>query len=86
MYRILIVDDEPMLTELLADHLRDCGYAVMAANSAREAMALLPRNPDLIMYLLGVGRENFTTVLLLLTLCAVFAFGNCLSSEYQSGA
>lgn len=48
MYRILIVDDEPMMTELLTDHLRDGGYAVMAANSAREAMALLPRNPDLI--------------------------------------
>lgn len=37
------------------------------------------------LYLLGVGRENFTTDLLLLTLCAVFAFGNCLSSEYQNG-
>ena len=25
-YKILIVDDEPMLTELLADYLGDMGY------------------------------------------------------------
>ena len=47
-YKILIVDDEKMMTELLTDHLRDCGYETMAANSAGEAIALLPRQPDLI--------------------------------------
>ena len=47
-YRILIVDDEKMMTELLTDHLQDCGYEVLAANSAGEAMALLSRQPDLI--------------------------------------
>ena len=26
VYKILIVDDEKMMTELLSDHLRDCGY------------------------------------------------------------
>lgn len=25
-YKILIVDDEKMMTELLLDHLKDCGY------------------------------------------------------------
>ena len=25
-YKILIVDDEKMLTELLSSHLQDCGY------------------------------------------------------------
>lgn len=49
MYHILIIDDEPMMTELLTDHLRDSGYDTRAANSAAEAMKLLPGNPDLIL-------------------------------------
>lgn len=47
-YKILIVDDEKMMTELLTDYLQDCGYETMAANSAGEAIALLSRQPDLI--------------------------------------
>ena len=47
-YKILIVDDEKMMTELLTDHLQDCGYETMAACSAGEAIALLPKQPDLI--------------------------------------
>lgn len=49
MYKILIVDDEKMMTELLCDHLQDCGYETLAAGNAREAMALLQRQPDLIL-------------------------------------
>ncbi|MDE7360849.1 MAG: response regulator transcription factor [Oscillospiraceae bacterium] len=48
-YKILIIDDEPMLTALLSDHLGDCGYATFAANSAEEAMPLLKNAPDLIL-------------------------------------
>ncbi|MDE7352010.1 MAG: response regulator transcription factor [Acetatifactor sp.] len=48
MSKILIIDDEPMMTELLDQHLADSGYVTMTANSAAEAMKLLPRNPDLI--------------------------------------
>ena len=48
MSKILIIDDEPMMTELLEQHLADSGYGTMTANSAAEAMKLLPRNPDLI--------------------------------------
>ena len=47
-HKILIVDDEKMMTELLEDHLRDCGYETFAANSAMEALTLLQRQPDLI--------------------------------------
>ena len=47
-YKILIVDDEKMMTELLTDNLPDCGYETMAANSAGEAISLLPKQPDLI--------------------------------------
>ena len=49
MYKILIVDDEEMMTELLCDHLQDCGYETLAAGNAREALALLQRQPDLIL-------------------------------------
>lgn len=48
-YKILIVDDEPMLTELLSDHLSDNGYITFTANSAAEALPLLKDPPDLIL-------------------------------------
>ena len=48
-YRILIVDDEPILTELLSTHLQDHGYAVSVANSSDEALAKLNTKPNLIL-------------------------------------
>lgn len=47
-YKILIVDDEKMLTELLAAHLQDCGYVTFAANNGEDAITLLKVQPDLI--------------------------------------
>lgn len=47
-HRILVIDDEQMITELLSDHLGDEGYEVTAANSAGRALELLRSNPDLI--------------------------------------
>ena len=41
--KILIVDDEVMLTGLLSDHLQDNGYITYAANDAGEALRLLDR-------------------------------------------
>lgn len=49
MARIMIVDDEKMLTDLLSQHLQDCGYETLTANDAPAALKLLPRNPDLIL-------------------------------------
>ncbi len=49
MARIMIVDDETMLTDLLSQHLQDCGYETLTANDAPAALKLLPRNPDLIL-------------------------------------
>lgn len=46
--KILIVDDEVMMTELLSDHLSDGGYETFTANCADDALKLLPKNPDLI--------------------------------------
>ncbi|MDY2628165.1 MAG: response regulator transcription factor [Lachnospiraceae bacterium] len=48
-YKILIVDDEAMITELLSDHLRDCSYDTMTAGSGEEAIDLLQKKPDLIL-------------------------------------
>lgn len=48
-HKILIVDDEEMLTELLSDHLRDSGYLPYTANSAEEALKKLDVSPDLIL-------------------------------------
>lgn len=48
-YKILIIDDEPMLTQLLSDHLGDNGYTVYSANSAEQALPLLAHSPDLIL-------------------------------------
>ncbi len=48
-YKILIVDDEPILTELLSSHLQDHGYTVYTAGSSEEALAKLNTKPDLIL-------------------------------------
>ena len=48
-YRILIVDDETLLTELLSSHLQDHGYMVSVANSSDEALAKLNTKPNLIL-------------------------------------
>ncbi len=47
-HKILVVDDEAMITELLSDHLGDEGYDVFTANCAGGALKLLPEHPDLI--------------------------------------
>ena len=48
-YKIMVVDDEKMLTGLLSDHLRDNGYLPYVANSAQEALEQLGTEPDLIL-------------------------------------
>lgn len=45
--KILIVDDESMITELLSDHLSNEGYEIFTANSADDALRLLSKEPDL---------------------------------------
>jgi CheY-like chemotaxis protein len=47
--RILVVDDDPMIRELLAIHLRNAGYEVQAAADAVEAgYALLRERVDIL--------------------------------------
>ena len=48
-YKLLIVDDESMLTELLQDYLQDLGYLVYTAGDGNQAMEMLKVCPDLIL-------------------------------------
>lgn len=47
--KLLIVDDEKMITQLLASHLSNEGYIVYTSNSAYGAMEKLNIQPDLIL-------------------------------------
>jgi CheY-like chemotaxis protein len=42
--RILIVDDEPMIRELVADVVREAGYRVDAAGNGAEALQVMRRH------------------------------------------
>lgn len=43
--RILVVDDEPLLTRLLEQMLRHAGFEVAVASNGREALSLLRAQP-----------------------------------------
>ena len=77
-YKILIVDDEKMLTELLSSHLQDCGYETFVAEDAEQAISMLNTYPDLILLdinmpemdgleLCKIIRNNVTCPILFLT-------------------
>ena len=48
-YKILIADDEAMLTELLSEHLCECGYETYIAQNSKEVIKKISMNPDLIL-------------------------------------
>lgn len=41
MHTVLVVEDETMVRLPIAEYLRDCGYNVVEASDAREAMATM---------------------------------------------
>ncbi len=57
MHTLLVIDDEKMLTDLLRQHFTNLGYLVYTANDGDTAMALLEKEPDLI--LLDIMMEEF---------------------------
>lgn len=57
-YKILIVDDEKMMTDLLSDHLCDCGYDTFVANDSGKALELLQKAPDLIILDINMPGTN----------------------------
>ena len=44
---VLVVDDDPLVRESLADLLRELPLAVLEADSGEEAVAMLGRRPDI---------------------------------------
>lgn len=48
-YKILIVDDEPDIVEMLKSYLNKKGYESLAAHSGKEALKLAEHLPDLIL-------------------------------------
>lgn len=49
MHKLLIIDDEEALTELLCDHFREHGYLAYGALSGSQAVEQLQVQPDLIL-------------------------------------
>ncbi len=55
MKRILVVDDEPKITQLLRDYLEGAGYGVQVARDGRTAISLAKTGrPDLVILDLGL--------------------------------
>lgn len=61
--RVLVVDDEPMIADVLAEALAEGGYAVRRCNTGDEALAVaLASPPDLVLLdvrMPGPGAEEF---------------------------
>jgi DNA-binding response OmpR family regulator len=49
--KILVVDDEPDIREILCSFFREFGYEVSAASGAREALSILDQEPIPVMLL-----------------------------------
>lgn len=47
--KILVIDDEDMLTELLSDYFSNLGYTVFVAANGKKAMEQLKNQPDIIL-------------------------------------
>jgi CheY-like chemotaxis protein len=45
-YKILIVDDELLIRDLLYDYFLSKDYSIMTANSAEEAMEIVEQHDD----------------------------------------
>jgi len=45
-YRVLVADDNRVITEMLAEMLRHSGYLSVICNDPRDALTLFTRNPN----------------------------------------
>ena len=44
---ILLVEDELLVRMAIGQHLEDCGYSVLQASNAQEALAVISRHPEI---------------------------------------
>lgn len=62
--RVLVVDDEPRVAEMLRDAVIDLGYAVCVAGDGAEALQLVSRyQPDVVLLDLSMPKISGDTVL-----------------------
>jgi DNA-binding response OmpR family regulator len=62
--RLLVVDDEPEITAVLAEHFRTCGYAVEVAHDGHEALRMaVARRPDAVLLDVTMPGPNGSEVL-----------------------
>lgn len=57
-YKLLIVDDEIMITDLLSQNFEDRGYIVYIANNSDEALGLLKVQPDIILLDINMPKRD----------------------------
>jgi CheY-like chemotaxis protein len=66
-HRIMVVDDEPQVRELLSLYLMQKGYEVTNAGSSAESLESLERNPvDVVVLDIGLSGEDGLALLPLL--------------------
>ncbi len=59
MYKILIIEDEKLLSEMYEDKFSQSGFSVMVANSSEKGLELLKKDkPDLILLDILLPQEN----------------------------
>ena len=59
MYKILVVEDEKILSEMYEDKFSQSGFLAVVANSAEEGLELLKKEkPDLILLDILLPQEN----------------------------
>ena len=61
--KILIVDDEPDVVEMLQDYFELNGYSTLSARNGKEALAKVSKQPDLILLDINMPRKNGLEVL-----------------------
>lgn len=85
-YKLLLVEDEPLLSRIIEEMLRGLGFRVALAQSGQEAIATLEQEPFDLM-LLDVRLPDMSGLQMLDTLCKTqFSVPTILLTAYQSEA
>lgn len=60
--KILVVDDDKEIVELLSIYLKNEGYEPVAAYSGKEAITKLSTTPDIVLMILDVMMPNMSGI------------------------
>src|SRR5699024_11384051 len=62
LVKILVVDDDKEIVELLSIYLKNEGYEPVAAYSGKEAITKLTTTPDIVLMILDVMMPNMSGI------------------------